>query len=286
MINTIFFGSSDYSLFILEKLLSLPGFKLSAVVTKEDKPAGRDQKITPNPVALYARNHNLNLISVSEFSSEVKAEIKSLRPELGLCVAFGPPFFDREMIDIFPHQIVNIHPSPLPRYRGATPGPWQIINGEQESAVTFFVIDELPDHGPVVARLPFQISPAETSATFYNKAFSLAADNLDTILKNYINNPAGVTPQDHNQKTYFPRFTKDNAKIDWSWPSDKIYRFINAMLPWPVAWTEVTKDNSVFRMKVISSHLQNNELILDTVRIEGKNETKWSEIQKYYQIKK
>lgn len=299
MTNLVFFGSSEFSVIILKKILTLPDFKLSLVVTKVDKPAGRDQTITPNPVSQFAVDNTLPLLQVEDFTPEVKNQIRnfSSRPlsskgatgdfDLGLCVAFGPPFFDQEMVDIFPHKIVNIHPSPLPKYRGATPGPWQIINGEIVSAVTFFQIDLLPDHGPIIAKIPFTITPAETSQTFYDKAFNLAADNLESVLISYLNNPGHLSPQDHSQKSYFPKFTKDTAKIDWSKPANYTERFIRAMLPWPVAWTEILdKDNKILKMKIFSADIINDKLQFKNVQIEGKKPTLWSEIFSHYSLKK
>jgi methionyl-tRNA formyltransferase len=282
MINFAFFGSSQYSITILKKLLEIKDFNIVAVISKIDKPVGRTQEIIPNPVVSFARQNNLKIIQVEEFTSKIKSEIKKLNLDIGLCVAFGPPYFDQEMIDIPKHKIVNIHPSPLPKYRGATPGPWQIINNETTSAVTFFQIDSLPDHGPIIYQLPFDISPTETALTFYNKAFNLAANNLESILKNYINNPNSLTPQDHSQKTYFPKFNKDTAQINWDWDINKIARFIRALNPWPIAWTYITdqKDNQL-KMKIFSFDKEPIK-----IQIEGKNITNWSEISKYYSIKK
>jgi len=286
MINLIFFGSSEHSVIILKKLLEIKDFNILAVVTKTDKAVGRDQEITANPVAIFANQNNLKLIQVEEFTPEVKSEIRNLKSDIALCVAFGPPYFDQEMINIPKFKIVNIHPSPLPKYRGATPGPWQIINGETSSAVSFFQIDALPDHGPIIAQIPFEISKDETSTSFYQKAFKLASDNLESVLKSYINNLTSEKlrseiypiPQDHNQKTYFPKLNKETAKIDWSWDSQKIDRFINALNPWPIAWTEVkNQQGKIFKMKMFS---------LSLVQIEGKKITNWSEIKNYYTINK
>ena len=278
MVNLIFFGSSEYSLIILQKILKFKDFNLLAVVTKPDKAVGRSQEITANPVADFTRQHQIKLYQVEEFTPEFKLEIKNLKLDLALCVAFGPPYFDQDMIDIPKYKIVNIHPSPLPKYRGATPGPWQIINGETKSAVTFFQIDTLPDHGPIISELPFDISSTETATSFYQKAFNLAADNLESILKKYISDPNNLIIQDHTQKNYFPKFTKESAQIDWSWNPDKINRFIRALNPWPVAWTYVTnQQGQILKMKMFSHNL---------VQIEGKKITDWSEISKYYTINK
>ncbi|MFA6185345.1 MAG: methionyl-tRNA formyltransferase [Candidatus Shapirobacteria bacterium] len=287
MTNLIFFGSSEYSLIILKKILEIKDFNLISVVTKTDKAVGRNQKITANPVANFAHQNNIKLYQVEEFTPEFKSEIQNLKSDIFICVAFGPPYFDQEMIDIPKFKIINIHPSPLPKYRGATPGPWQIINGETKTAVSFFQIDSLPDHGPIISQIPFDISPTDTATSFYQKAFIIAANNLETVIKKYINNLKSLTPQDHTQKTYFPKFTKDNAQIDWSWDISKIERFIRALNPWPIAWTFVTNQQSQkIKMKILSASIINQQLIPNTVQIEGKKIVSWSEICKYYTINK
>jgi len=287
MTKIIFFGASIYSLPVLEKLIQISDFELVSVISKIDKAFGRDQKITPNPVAKYCQDHHLPLLQIEDFSSSVKSQLSGFHADLALCVAFGPPFFDQETIDIFPLKIVNIHPSALPKYRGATPGPWQIINGESKSSLTFFQIDLLPDHGSIITQVPFDISSDDTADTFYQKAFQLASDNLQSVLKSYISNPKSLFPQDHSQKSYFPKMTKDSAKVDWTWNIIKIERFIRALDPSPIAWTFVENiDHQLFKMKIFSSFIDQNksELIPKIVQIEGKNKTDWSQIKKYYSI--
>jgi methionyl-tRNA formyltransferase len=276
----IFFGSSSYSLPVLSKLLTLPDFKVSAVVTKPDKPVGRTQEITPNPVAEFARQNHLPLLQPDTFSPDFILKIENWNLDIGLCVAYGPPFFDQEMINIPKFKIINIHPSPLPKYRGATPGPWQIIQGETKSAVTFFQIDEKPDHGPIITQIPFDISRTDTAQSFYERAFSLASENLDHILKSYISNPTALTPQNHQLSSYFPKFDKESAQINWTWSSEKISRFVRALNPWPIAWTYVKEQKGQqLKMKIFSFNTEPIE-----VQIEGKKITNWSEISKYYSI--
>lgn len=287
MTKIIFFGASIYSIPVLEKLTKLPDFKLVSVVSKIDKAFGRDQKITSNPVAKYCQDHHLPLLQIEDFDKNCKLKIKNFQAELGLCVAFGPPFFDEETINLFPYKIINIHPSPLPKYRGATPGPWQIINGETKSSVTFFQIDALPDHGPLITQIPFDLSFDETAESFYTKAFSLAADNLQSVLESYIISPKSLLSQDHSQKSYYPKLTKDTAKIDWTWELEKIERFIRALNPWPIAWTFTSNINGdLFKMKIFSAKIDEvkHQLIPKIVQIEGKNKIDWSEIKKYYSI--
>ena len=262
MIKTIFFGSSEYSVIILQQLLRLPDFDIQAVFTKPDKAVGRHQTITPNPVTIFATKNHLPLFQPEEFDDQLRTTLRQFQPDLGLVVAYGPPYFTQDMIDIPTHKIINIHPSPLPKYRGATPGPWQIINGETTSAVTFFQIDALPDHGPIITQIPLKITPTETAATFYQKAFTLAATNLEPVLKSYLTHPNSLTPQDHTQKSYFPKFTKDTAKIDWNWSPVKIDRFIRALQPWPIAWTYViNQQHQTLKMKLFSATIADHQLI-------------------------
>jgi len=283
MTKIVFFGSSEYSLIVLQALLKIPDFSLVAVVTKPDKPVGRNQTVTPNPVAKFAHDHHLLLLQPENFDKNFILKIRKLKIDLGLCVAYGPPFFTPEMVNIPKFKIVNIHPSPLPKYRGATPGPWQIINGETKSAVTFFQIDPLPDHGPLISQLPFDISADETAHSFYLKAFTLAASKLKSILESYISNAVPLMEQHHSQKSYYPKFTKDSAKIDWSWDTNKIYRFINALNPWPIAWTLVTNPSKdILRMKIFSSSIINRNLNFHLVQIEGKKPILWEDIKSYY----
>lgn len=278
MLNLVFFGASPYSNLVLNAIAKDPDFNLTAVVTKPDKPFGRKQILTANPVAQLAQKLKLNTIKTEIFDTDFIAKFKSLKPELALVLGYGPPFFTKEMIDVPKYKIVNIHPSPLPRYRGATPGPWQIINGENTSALSFFVIDELPDHGPLITQIPFNINQNETADTFYQKAFSLAAANTSKVLKKYITQPQKLTAQDHSQKSYYPKITKDQAQINWSWSQDKIDRFIQALIPWPIAWTYVLdSSNKKLKMKMYPNGF---------VQIEGKNKTNWSQIKDYYQIVK
>jgi methionyl-tRNA formyltransferase len=285
MYSVVFFGSSEYSVIILSALLSLPDFNLLAVITKPDKPVGRQQLLTPNPVAQFANDHHLTLYQTEIFDQQFFDFFSRLSPDLGLVVAYGPPFFTQELIDIPKFKIVNIHPSPLPKYRGATPGPWQIINGETDSAVSFFQIDQLPDHGPLIAQIPFSINSSETADSFYQKAFQIASEHLSEILLNYCSHPQSLTLQDHNQKTYFPKLSKDSAQIDWSWSADKIERFVRALNPWPVAWTYVTNPSGQkLRLKIFSVEKTGLKITPKIVQLEGKNTVSWDQISQSYKI--
>ena len=287
MIRTIFFGASEYSVPVLEAIVKDKKIKIMAVVTKPDKKADRNMLLKENIVAQVALKHNLKIIKTEQFDDNFLKLYFSKKFDLGIVVAYGPPYFTKEMIDFPTYKVINIHPSPLPKYRGATPAPYQIINGETKSALTFFQIDALPDHGPIIKSISYDIDSTDTSSTFYEKAFNLAAKNISNVIKDYVEHSTNLLLQDELSKTYHSKLTKDMAKIDWSKPSDYNERFIRAMQDWPVAWTKVTNINNEFlKMKIFSTRIINNVLSLDTVQIEGKNKISWKEIEKYYKIVK
>ena len=285
MIKTIFFGASEYSVPVLEALVKDKKIKIIAVVTKPDKKADRKMILRENIVASFAQKHNLKVIKTEEFDQNFHKFYFSKKFDLGIVVAYGPPYFTKAMIDFPLFKVINIHPSPLPLYRGATPAPYQIINGETKSALTFFRIDQLPDHGPIIKSIPFNIDSADTSSIFYDKAFNLAAQNIISVIKNYMENPNDLLVQDDSKKTYYTKLTKDMAKIDWSKPADYNEKFIRAMQDWPIAWTKIKNQNGdILTMKIFSSKIIDKNLSLNTVQIEGKNKISWKEIEKYYKI--
>jgi len=287
MKRIIFFGASEYSIPVLKALTKDKKIKIIALVTKPDKKVDRKLVLKENVVATEAKKYNLNIIKTEVFDDDFLSKYHSLKPDLGIVVAYGPPYFTKDMIDFPDFKVINIHPSPLPKYRGATPAPYQIINGETKSAVSFFQIDTLPDHGPIIKSIPFEIDSTDTSSTFYEKAFKIASNNISQVVTEYMELPTNLVDQDHLQKTYYTKLTKDKAKIDWSKPADYNERFIRAMQDWPVAWTKVTNINNEFlKMKIFSTRIINNVLSLDTVQIEGKNKISWKEIEKYYKIVK
>jgi len=285
MIRTIFFGASEYSVPVLEALVKDKKTKIIAVVTKPDKKADRNMLLKENIVTQIAKKHNLKIIKTEQFDTDFLKFYYSKKFDLGIVVAYGPPYFTKEMIDFPIYKVINIHPSPLPLYRGATPAPYQIINGETKSALSFFQIDELPDHGPIIKSILFDIDSTDTSSIFYEKAFKIASENISKVLKNYMEHPTDLLVQDHSKKTYHAKLTKDMAKIDWSKPANYNERFIRAMQDWPVAWAKVKNQNGdVLTMKIFSSKIVDKSLSLDTVQIEDKNKISWKEIEKYYKI--
>jgi len=186
--------------------------------------------------------------------------------EVGVLASYGRILSAKEL-SVPKHGILNIHPSLLPEYRGPTPVPSAIINGEKKTGVSIIKMDEEIDHGPIVAQFELDIFPEDTSETLLTRAFTAGAQVLKTILPAYIEGKIELRPQDHSQATFTKKFTREDGQIDWSKPPEYQDRFIRAMLPWPGAWSNAKSK----RLKILKAHLINGKLVLDTVQLEGKN---------------
>lgn len=189
--------------------------------------------------------------------------------------------------------ILNIHPSLLPKYRGATPVPAAILAGEKETGVTIIKLDEKVDHGPVVAQIKLAIEPTDTSQTLLAKAFTVGAAELLKILPTYLAGKIELRPQDHAQATFTKRLTREDGQIDWQNPPEYLERFIRAMFPWPGAWTEVKVKRDtryeIRRLKILRAHLEKSShpsrlssLVIDQVQLEGKNPVTWKQFCEGY----
>jgi len=198
--QVVFFGSSDFSVVVLNKLLSAKRYELRAVVTTSDKPTGRHLKLTPNPVKVFAQEHNIPVVSSPQSGS------------IGLVAAYGK-IIPQSTIDIFNGQIYNIHPSLLPKYRGPSPLQQQILDGITETGVTIIQLDALIDHGPVVAQEKDVILPNDTTITLGNRLFEIGANwFIENSLK--IEN-CKLKIQDESVATFTKKLTRQDGFLEF-----------------------------------------------------------------------
>ncbi|MCL4382401.1 MAG: methionyl-tRNA formyltransferase [Patescibacteria group bacterium] len=289
MINTVFFGTPDFVLPICEALRDLKEFHLAAVITSPDKPVGRKQILTPSPVKQWALSHKIPVFTPEKLSTtNSQFPLSNIQGDLGVLAAYGK-IIPQEIIDFFPKGILVIHPSLLPKYRGASPVPAAILAGDKETGVTIFKMDNLMDHGPIVTQFREKIKADDTTESLLTRLFSKTTDILLTILKPYIEDKIIPTIQDHKKATFCPLLKKEDGKINWHWPTPKIDRLVRAMIPWPGAFTYITLNTKrqipiVKRLKILETHLSLNTkyLILDTVQLEGKNPVSWRQFKQAY----
>jgi len=269
----IFFGSDQYSLLVLNQLVSDERFKLKAVVTHT----------SPCLVETYAKIlFEVKFTTAKKFDKKFLDRTKKLKPDVGVLASFGK-ILPKEILEIPKHGILNIHPSLLPKYRGPTPVPTAILNGEQETGVTIIKMDEKVDHGPILSQFKEEIRPDDTAESLLERLFTAGAKVLTTILPVYLENKIELRKQNDSQATFTKKLTRDDGKIDWKKSDVYKERFIRAMSPWPGAWTEVQiekKDKK--RLKILEAHLEANKLVLDKVQLEGKKPVAWKQFQEGY----
>jgi len=198
-------------------------------------------------------------------------------------IASGP-ILPKKILDWPKKGILNIHPSLLPKYRGPSPGQFAILNNDKQTGVTIIKLVEKVDQGPIVSQFTEPIRPNDTAASLYQRLFEKGAVVLKNTLPAYLADKIELREQDHSQATYTKRFTRDSGKIAWNQPNEQIARQIRALYPWPGTWTEINlnSSNPKKRLKILKAHLENDQLILDQVQLEGKKSVTWKQFQEGY----
>ena len=274
----VFFGTPDYVLPILtslhKKFVSGPGVSpIAAVVTQSPKPTGRKQILTYSPVDKWAHEHKIDIFYQS--SELIKNSVKA---DIGVLTAYGE-IIPKIVIDTFPHGILVVHPSLLPKYRGASPIQGAIANGDKQVGVTIIKMDEKMDHGPIVSQFKEETKPDDTTDTLRARLFERSKDVIVEMIEPYLQGKIKPKEQNHDEATYTKIITKQNGFIDLEKTNpEEAERFIRAMQPWPQAWTLIGKK----RLKVLKAHLENGKLVLDEVQLEGKNPVSWKEFKMGY----
>ena len=240
----IFFGGSAYVIPILEYLRT--AFDVALVVTTEKDPH-------KDAIPQYCEHKALSYITVISLKKEnVTRFIQAINAPVAVLAHFGL-IVPKDVIEIFPKGIVNIHPSLLPEYRGPTPGQTAILDGKEKTGVSIMLLDMQVDHGPVLTYKEEFLSPADTSVSFYERAFKDGARMLEQVLPAYVAGEIKPQEQDHAKATFTKILTRESGFIDDNPPPDKttLDRMIRAFHPWPGAWTKYTKENSPLTGKVI-----------------------------------
>lgn len=263
----VFFGTPDYVLPVLTSLhrrfVTGPGKSpIVAVVTSSPKPTGRKQILSYSPVDKWAHEHK-----IPTFYSSNDLLKENLDFEIGVLASYGE-IIKKEVINLFPQGILVIHPSLLPLYRGASPVPAAIKNGDKVTGVTILKMDEKMDHGPIVAQFKEDILSDETADVLRNRLFAKSAEVLIEIINPYVQGKIKLRKQDDSEATFTKLVTKQDGFIELKEKTpQETERFIRAMYPWPGAWTLLPNEK---RLKLLKSHLEEGKLVLDEVQMEGK----------------
>jgi len=240
-LRIIFLGTAELSCASLQALAGNPQFQIAAVVTQPDRPKGRDLKPQPSPVKSLALRLGLPVLQPERARDEkFIAGLRALQPDLIIVVAYGqilPP----AILDLPRHGCLNIHPSLLPKYRGAAPIQWAIANGDTETGVTIMKMDAGLDTGPIVSQRRTPIRPEDDSATLHDRLAQLGAELLVQTIPDYVAGKIQPVPQPAAGASRAAKIKKEDGRIDWNQPAQTIWNRLRAFTPWPGAFTFLSK---------------------------------------------
>jgi len=253
-IKTIFMGTPAFVLPAFEVLVKDERFDVVACYTQPDRPVGRSGAPLPPPVKVRAQKHDVPVYQPEKIGKTTIEQIRMLNPDLIIVFAYSQ-ILPKELLDIPKYKCVNIHPSLLPRWRGASPITFAILEGDEKAGVSYMLMDEKLDHGPIIKQFEIQVSDKDDAESLLKNLSKIAADNLAATLIDYIEGHIKPKPQDHGQAVYSRTLSREDARIDFTKPAIEIERQVRALRPWPGTYFEW--DNR--RIKVLDLRLSEDE---------------------------
>lgn len=233
----IFMGTAELSCASLEKLALDKQFQIAAVVTQPDKPRGRELKLQFSPVKILAEKFHLPVLQPAKARDEkFISELRGLKPDLIVVTAYGQ-ILPQAILDLPKSGCLNVHTSLLPKYRGASPIQSAILNGETETGVTIMKMDAGLDTGEILSQTRTPILPEDNSQTLHDKLAQLGADLFATTIPDYVTGKILPKPQNDSEATYAAKIKKEDGKINWNEPAEKILNRLRAFTPWPGIFT-------------------------------------------------
>ncbi|MCX5854201.1 MAG: methionyl-tRNA formyltransferase [Deltaproteobacteria bacterium] len=232
----LFMGTPDFSVPSLKMLIS-HGHSIVGVMTQPDRPKGRGQTVSPTPVKVVGEHHHLTVFQPDKLRSPECLDLfRTLSPDLVIVAAFGQ-VLPREMIEGPGMGCINVHPSLLPKYRGAAPINWSLIRGETKTGVTIMLMDEGLDTGDILTQEKTMIGPDETFGMLYDRLAKMGAELLLKTIELMQHGAVRRISQDASAATYAPRLKKEDGLIRWDSGVDGIVNLVRGLSPVPGAYT-------------------------------------------------
>ncbi len=230
----LFMGTTDFAVSCLDAILTA-GYPVAAVCTKVDRPKNRGMKLAFSPVKEYAMKRGIPVLQPSTLKSEeTEAALRAVGADLFVVVAYGK-LLPREVLELPPLGCVNVHASLLPKYRGAAPIQWAVMNGERETGVSIMYLSEAMDAGDVISAASLEIRRGESFGSVYERLKSLGGELLVKTLPALEQGTAKAVPQREAEVTYAPPITREHCRIDWTCPAEQVFSRICGLDPKPGA---------------------------------------------------
>ncbi len=288
-IRTIFAGTPDFAVPYLEGLINDPLFEVVGVLTQPDRPSGRKQILTPSAIKISALQKDLLIWQSEKLKADVSLadKLQAVKADLLVVVAYGQ-IIPQIILDLFPIGSINVHPSLLPKYRGASPIQSALLNGEKETGITIMLMDDKMDHGPILAQERISLTGEETNESLHHELAGLGVPLLMGTIKKFSSGKIKPQTQVDSLATYCQTITKETSRISWQDSAEIIRRKIYAFYPWPATYgqlggkrikffppVEIIKDKknpgeifeSAGRLAISAS---DGSLIIDGWQMEGK----------------
>lgn len=247
--NIVFMGTPDFAVESLKALLKA-GHNIKGVFTKVDMPRGRKMVMTPPEVKVFALEKGLTVYQPATLKSEeVVEKIKSLEPDVIVVVAYGK-LLPKEVLEIPPLGCINVHGSLLPKYRGAAPIQWTVLNGDKVGGVTTMYMGEGLDTGDMIDKYETEVGENETAGELFDRLAVAGSELLLDTLKKLESGTAQRTTQNEDEATYASMLDKSMCIIDWTKSAQEVHNLVRGLNPWPVALTTLGGK----RIKIISTH--------------------------------
>jgi methionyl-tRNA formyltransferase len=266
----LFMGTPEFAVPSLRILLD-HGYEVAGAVTAPDKPRGRGQHVSCTPVKSFALSHHLPIYQPETLrDSSFISEVRQLAPDLIVVVAFR--ILPREIYTIPKFGSFNLHASLLPKYRGAAPITWAIMNGEQESGVTTFFLQEKVDTGSILLQARVKIGEDETAGELHDTLSEVGAEMVFQTVRLIELGRAQPRLQNDALACPAPKIFKNDCRIDWNKSARQVHDFIRGLSPHPASWTTHNGKNiKIYRSIIVEAHAQGSGIILerteDTLRI-------------------
>lgn len=240
-IRLVFMGTPPLAATVLEELLASSEFEVLAVVTQPDQPRGRDLKLQPSAVKEVAARKNLPVLQPERARDpQFIEQIRAFAPDVAAVAAYGQ-ILPQSLLDVPRFGCLNVHTSLLPKYRGAAPIQWSILNGDPETGVTIMKMNAGLDTGDIVATERTPIRSDDNSQTLHDRLAKIGGTLLAQVMPDYVTGKITPQPQPEQGSTYARKIKKDDGQLDWAQPSTVLWNRVRGLTPWPGTFTHLQR---------------------------------------------